>query len=502
MDLKVAEATMRFEVRAVLRPVCGREVQGGNFPARLATHLLKGIGARIARHARARNKPELLVLLPVIIGGEFSEALEALLALAQRRFGTRLFCNVVRHASHDRRRNALGAQRVGVFPESIFAGPGLHQHQPAGHAVLLEPADVIVELRPSFGREDIANVHVQQLRQLVAQDFRGPRVDRADAPVQLVRADQVLAVLHEVAVAILAFLQRGMRPATLERGREQVGRRLQELSFALLEAARRPGVHAEHAPGTFRAWDYDAHAAHHAMLHQKRRAGKPLFLRQVGHDYGCEARTGSSLRKLVLANRVARLRVEAGADNGVSHRARLPAHAGCEPQPGAIWQQLQHLRELDAERLRDNLHRAVEQRVRVRLAQPEQPELDQRPVAILSRAQFVLDAAALGDVAPGTAVPGEASDGVEHRLAAQGLEAFRAVDRDAHILEVAERQPRLEHGAVRVPAHAERRRAGELPAAPAENLLPRHARFEEESLRHGTEAQLRVLLPIPIRGQV
>ena len=420
-EFEIAEGLVRGERHLVRFPLGFGQVADANFPACLAQQ--RGRLDTMLRQDCTFDPgvAELLVLLPVPVRGKLGEAPEALLALAQRRFGTHLFRNVVSHASHDRHGNALGAQRVGVFPESFFAGPGLHNHQPAGNAVLLDSVDVIVELRPPFGREDIANVHVQQLRRLVAQDFRGPRVDRADAPVQVVRADQVLAVLHEVAVAILAFLQRSMRPATLERSREHVCNRLHELDLDRLESTPRAGVCGERSKRAFDRGDHHADGADHPQLAHPERIGKAPIGPQILDRHRLRRLQRFRTASPVEFERVSGLGVRAGPDAHAEAMLR-PVVPCYDAERALVPLQFERSAEVNVQRFGDQSGDAFDQAFFSGFAKREQAEFGERLLPPQRRAQLRCRMPLLRDITahhdhPGYAVfivPDRAALGLNH----------------------------------------------------------------------------------------
>jgi hypothetical protein len=115
-------------------------------------------------------------------------------------------------------------------------------------------------------------------------------------------------------------------------------------------------------------------------------------------------------------------------------------------------------------------------------------------------AQQLLAALLLGDVTADAAIAGKAPLGVEHRLAAHADVAPAAVAEVAPHEHFAERRPRLEQLAVRVPAALDLD-AG-FPALLAECLsgellLAGRAGLDFDA----AEAKLGVLLPIPVGRQ-
>ena len=123
--------------------------------------------------------------------------------------------------------------------------------------------------------------------------------------------------------------------------------------------------------------------------------------------------------------------------------------------------------------------------------------LGEAPGDAVLQAQQPLDALLRGDVAADPAIAGEAAFRVEHRLAGGEHVTAAAIVQLAPHQHVAERRARLEHSAMLVPAAFDLE-AG-FPALLAddrfgERLLYRIAATD----LHAREAQLRVLLPVPV----
>src|SRR5581483_2423918 len=89
-ELEVVERLVRLEHRPVLAPFLLRKVDVSRVPAMLAEEPLAAQAFAFAAAAREAGEAELVVLLPVHVGGKLGKAAEALLALAQRAVGARL----------------------------------------------------------------------------------------------------------------------------------------------------------------------------------------------------------------------------------------------------------------------------------------------------------------------------------------------------------------------------------------------------------------------------
>ena len=129
------------------------------------------------------------------------------LALAQCLLRMLALGDVTRHPANDRLRHSIRPQGVLVFPDPIFPRACLHMHHALGGPVFPDLVHVRVESLPGFRREKLTEIPLQKLVRSVPDDPGGPWIHGEDAPLQVVRADEVLAVLHEVPVPILALPQ-------------------------------------------------------------------------------------------------------------------------------------------------------------------------------------------------------------------------------------------------------------------------------------------------------
>ena len=64
---------------------------------------------------------------------------------------------VVGHAADNRKWKPLGAKRVVVLPDSAFSRPGEKHEQAFGNAVSLDPYQILVELSPNFGSDQLVH---------------------------------------------------------------------------------------------------------------------------------------------------------------------------------------------------------------------------------------------------------------------------------------------------------------------------------------------------------
>ncbi len=108
----------------------------------------------------------------------------------------------------------------------------------------------------------------------------------------------------------------------------------------------------------------------------------------------------------------------------------------------------------------------------------------------------------LGDIPADADVTPEAASVLEDRLGAQRQPDHPAVVREALDLEIAEGLVALDLGAVPVPVRLRQVERGLIPALAAEVGRQIHARLLRRAARHEGEAQLGVLLPIPVAGEL
>src|SRR5438270_2698505 len=129
-------------------------------------------------------------------------------------------------------------------------------------------------------------------------------------------------------------------------------------------------------------------------------------------------------------------------------------------------------------------------------------ELDQAAKARFALAQRLLGALLVRDVAADAAIALEAALGIEHRLATDRKPARAAFGRGPLHLEVAERLMTLEARAVVGPIGRREIERRLVPATPAEIRRWREAGLVLQQRRHEGQAEVGVLLPIPVRGEL
>ena len=116
--------------------------------------------------------------------------------------------DVVRHASDDGDRYAVGPERAAKLPHPPIAAARHDGQKPASGAVSLELVDVRVESVPGFRRQQLPDIELGQFVGRVAKNASRRVVDRENPAFEVVRAKQVFAVLDEITVAIFAVSER------------------------------------------------------------------------------------------------------------------------------------------------------------------------------------------------------------------------------------------------------------------------------------------------------
>src|SRR5262245_28645820 len=118
--------------------------------------------------------------------------------------------------------------------------------------------------------------------------------------------------------------------------------------------------------------------------------------------------------------------------------------------------------------------------------------------AFFRQAQGFLGALALGDVAPYASVALEVALAVEDRRAADADIAGDSVWSKAATFEVAERLASGKYGLVLSPGTGQGRHARQFPAHLADRRFARVSGQVTDPARHVREAQVLVLLPVPV----
>ena len=132
---------------------------------------------------------------------------ELLLRQAQRALGPDLLGDVPGGAANDWDLDAFGPQGVAVRQSASLSPTRQHLRLSARGAVTPQRGDVVVELVAGLVGQQVADRHPQDVLNRVAQRAREGGVARQDAALEIVRGEQVLAVLDEVSIAVLARAQ-------------------------------------------------------------------------------------------------------------------------------------------------------------------------------------------------------------------------------------------------------------------------------------------------------
>ena len=108
---KIAEGQVAFQVMAMRLPLLGRHAMQADLPAALADAFAFIDANMVGMTLRKISETEFAVLLPIPVGGHFEQALEALLTLEKRHFGSLASRDVEAKPDHSAaRRFAIGDQ--------------------------------------------------------------------------------------------------------------------------------------------------------------------------------------------------------------------------------------------------------------------------------------------------------------------------------------------------------------------------------------------------------
>ena len=136
----------------------------------------------------------------------FNQVAIALLAGAQSLLGLFLLGDVSPHGSHDGRGHSFSAHGVVILEQAPLAGTCLQQRESSGHAVAPNPIKIFIKLIAHLRREEVAEVlFPAEFSQVIPEHFEARPVRRQNQSVQVVNADQLAAVFHQVAIAFLAL---------------------------------------------------------------------------------------------------------------------------------------------------------------------------------------------------------------------------------------------------------------------------------------------------------
>ena len=148
--------------------------------------------------------------------------------------------DVVGHAPDDGHRYAVGSERAAKLPHPAVAAARHDGQEPACDAVSLEPVNVSVEPVPGLRCQQLADVELGELVGRVPEDARRRVVDRENPAVEVVCAEQIFAVLDEVAIAVFAIAQRPLHAAAFVDFRLQHSVLVEGLTLAAEALFERP----------------------------------------------------------------------------------------------------------------------------------------------------------------------------------------------------------------------------------------------------------------------
>jgi hypothetical protein len=136
---------------------------------------------------------------------ERAQGLEARFALAQALLHLQALADISPHAADDRLLGPLRPKRIVVLDHALGAHPCLHAHQPARRAFLRDLGEIGREEAANLGHEELAQVPADDFfRAVKAQESNERAIHAQDGPLEIVQADQVVAILDQVAEPLLA----------------------------------------------------------------------------------------------------------------------------------------------------------------------------------------------------------------------------------------------------------------------------------------------------------
>ena len=301
------------------------------------------------------------------LGGPYSDRVECL------PFDHREHAVVIEREQHERRARDHGAQPLLALTQGPLLPPplghiprvddqvrragGIHpglpdrlQHAPRPVPVPEPELRRLGRVRPSdrAGQHEVERVPLEQLAGPIAEHalHRWARV--AEHAVVAHDGDDVRGVLDQRAEMLLAAAQGIFGAGAVDRGREHVRHRLQEVRVVERELAAPAGVDPEHAERTLRTLDQHAQTADHAVWRQQWRAPEPRVGRQVLDHH----RPGGP-------QRVAGVSVGIRRQDGAADAPVPPPQPGAQQQSPAFRAELEHTPEIGVQRPGGERHRRV-----------------------------------------------------------------------------------------------------------------------------------------------
>ncbi len=132
---------------------------------------------------------------------------QSLIGFVQQLFRTLLFCNVARHASHNRRLYAFSPQRIVILPDTPLAGSRHHGQVTARLSGPRNFLQVNIKLVAEFRCNQFPHGNLQYLFHAVTQHPCRGGVHRQKSPLEIVNTQQILAVLHKILIPILIIVK-------------------------------------------------------------------------------------------------------------------------------------------------------------------------------------------------------------------------------------------------------------------------------------------------------
>src|SRR5262245_16204604 len=115
-------------------------------------------------------------------------------------FGTDPIRHVMRYSADNRRRNAFRVKPIVIFPDSFLAGARQDSHQSKDFTLLLDSRKIRIKLVTKSRSQELSHGYAQEFLYLITQDTCRSGIDGEKPALQIVRAEQIFAVLNEVRI--------------------------------------------------------------------------------------------------------------------------------------------------------------------------------------------------------------------------------------------------------------------------------------------------------------
>ncbi len=148
--------------------------------------------------------------------------------------------DVVGHASDDGNRHTVGSKRAAKLPHASLASAGHDGQEPARDPSRLSSAMYASNLSRASGASNCGTVILRELVGRVPENASRRVVDRENPAVEVVGADQVFAVLDEVAIPVFAVSKRPLDSTAFADFRLQDGVLVEGLTLARGGSLRAP----------------------------------------------------------------------------------------------------------------------------------------------------------------------------------------------------------------------------------------------------------------------